>query len=297
MKILLFGSHGQIGRELLRTLPPLGEIVAPPRSEVDLGDAAYLRAVLQAQAPDIIVNAAAYTAVDQAENNEATAFRVNAAALDVLARYAHFNGSLLVHYSSDYVFDGHKAGFYDELDAPGPLNAYGRSKLAGEQAVQQGGCHALIFRTSWVFAAHGRNFIRTILQLAREREQIDVVSDQIGAPTSAELIADVSALSIAAFYANALPEGLYHLTASGATSWYGLACYVVQQARAHGAPLKLDVAGIRAVTSNDFPSVAKRPRNSRLDCTRLNEKLGFRLPHWKVHVDRMLAQIDYGKNA
>ncbi|MEA5098597.1 MAG: dTDP-4-dehydrorhamnose reductase [Burkholderiaceae bacterium] len=297
MKILLFGSNGQIGSELLRTLPPLGEIVAPPRSTVDFADADRLRAVLQTQAPDIIVNAAAYTAVDRAESDEATAFQVNAAAVEVLARYAHFNGSLLVHYSTDYVFDGNRTAAYRELDATQPLNAYGRTKLAGEQAVQQGGCHALTLRTSWVFAAHGQNFIRTILGLAKEREQIDVVSDQIGAPTSAELIADVTALAIAAYHADALPEGLYHLTASGSTSWYGLACYVVQQARAHGAPLKLDLPGIRAVTSENYRSAARRPRNSRLDCGKLSEKLGIRLPHWKAHVDRMLAQIDYGKTA
>ena len=294
MKILLFGKDGQIGRELQRTLPPFGEIIAPPRSEIDFADADALRAVVQVHAPDVIVNAAAYTAVDQAESDEASAFRVNAEAVEVLARYARYNGSLLVHYSTDYVFDGTKSGAYAELDAPHPLNVYGQSKLAGELAVQQGGCHALTFRTSWVFSAHGRNFIHTILRLARERDTIDVVSDQIGAPTSAELVADVTALALAALHADALPEGLYHLSASGSTSWYGLACYVVQQARAHGAKLKLDVPGIRAISTANYPTAAKRPRNSRLDCRALSDKLGIALPHWKGHVDRMLAQINYG---
>ncbi|MBS1169244.1 MAG: rfbD [Burkholderiaceae bacterium] len=299
MKILLFGGNGQIGHELQRTLAPFGNIVAPARSEADFTNADGLRAVLQQHAPDVIVNAAAYTAVDPAERDESTALAVNAAAVEALARYARYNGSLLVHYSSDYVFNGMQSGAYTELDVPHPQNAYGRSKLAGELAIQQGGCHALTFRTSWVFSSHGRNFIRTILKLARERKTIDVVSDQIGAPTSAELVADVTALALAAFHADALPEGLYHLTASGSTSWYGLACYVVQQAQAHGAPLKLDVSGIRAVRSADYqrahPGTAIRPRNSRLDCRKLTEKLGLALPHWKVHVDRMLMQIDYGK--
>ncbi|MBS1186192.1 MAG: rfbD [Burkholderiaceae bacterium] len=298
MKILLFGGNGQIGHELQRTLAPFGRIVAPSRSEADLTEAGNLQAMLQTQAPDIIVNAAAYTAVDPAESNETTAFAVNATAVETMARYARYNGSLLVHYSTDYVFDGTQSAAYTELDAPNPLNAYGRTKLAGELALQQGGCHALTFRTSWVFSSHGRNFIRTILKLARERETIDVVSDQIGAPTSAELVADVTALALAAFHADALPEGLYHLTASGSTSWYGLACYVVQQAQAHGATMKLGLDGIRAVRSTDYrrdrPGTATRPRNSRLDCSKLTEKLGLALPHWKVHVDRMLAQIDYG---
>lgn len=296
MKILLFGKDGQIGSELRRTLPPFGEIVALGKDEADFTNLAGLRDLVSAHAPDIIVNAAAYTAVDLAESDPVSAFKINAEAVEVLARYARFNGSLLVHYSTDYVFDGKKSGAYAELDATNPLSVYGQSKLAGELAVQQGGCHALTFRTSWVFSAHGKNFINTILRLAKERESINVVSDQIGAPTSAELLADVTALAIATFHADALPEGLYHLTASGSTSWYGLACYVVQQARANGAQLKLDESGIRAISSANYPTAAQRPRNSRLDCRALSEKLGIALPHWRVHVDRMLAQINYGKN-
>lgn len=291
MKIVLFGKNGQVGQELQRTLAPLGSILALGSEDVDLNDLDALRNALSHEAPDIIVNAAAYTAVDQAESDEATAFRINAEVPEVMARYARFNGSLLVHYSTEYVFDGQKSGAYTETDATNPLNVYGQSKRAGERAIQGGGCHALIFRTSWVFSAPGHNFINTILRLARERDTLSVVSDQLGAPTSAELLADVTALAIASCQSDALREGLYHLTASGSTSWYGLACYIVQQAKAKGMELKLDVPNIHAIKTIDYPTPAKRPRNSRMDCSSLSEQLGITLPHWKIHVDRMLDQV------
>ncbi len=291
MKVVLLGKNGQVGQELQRTLAPLGNIIALGKEDLDLTDLDALRNVLSSQAPEIIVNAAAYTAVDQAESDSTTAFRINAEAPEVMARYARFNGSLLVHYSTEYVFDGQKSSAYIETDSPNPLNVYGQSKLAGERAIQGGGCHALIFRTSWVFSAPGRNFINTILRLARERDTLDVVSDQLGAPTSAELLADVTALAIASCQSDALREGMYHLTASGSTSWYGLACYIVQQAHAKGMDLKLDVPNIRAIKTADYPTPAKRPRNSRMDCSSLSQQLGITLPHWQVHVDRMLDQI------
>jgi len=291
MKIVLFGSGGQVGHELQRTLLPLGEVVALDHNHVDLTNLAGLRDVLYVQAPDIIVNAAAYTAVDKAENEEASAFTVNAEAVRVMADYARYNGSLLVHYSTDYVFDGQKSGPYIETDVTNPLSVYGKSKRAGEEAVQQGGCHHLIFRTSWVYSVHGSNFIKTILRLAKERESLNIVADQIGAPTSAELIADVTALSLAAYYADILPEGMYHLTASGETSWHGLACYVVERAIAKGMALKLDSSKISAITTEEYPLPAMRPKNSRLDNSRLSSRLGFEMPDWRVHVDRAVDQL------
>ena len=291
MKILLFGKDGQVGRELQRTLPMLGEVVALGKADVDLTDLDKLRAVLSEQAPEIIVNAAAYTAVDKAESDEATAYRINAEAVEAMARYARYNGALLVHYSTDYVFDGSKQGAYEEYDAINPLNVYGKSKRAGEEAVQQGGCHHLIFRTTWVYSAHGNNFIKTMLRLAKERDSLSVVADQIGAPTSAELIADVTALALVGYRADLVPEGLYHLTAAGETSWHGLATYALQRARDKGAKLALDPAKIRAITTEEYPLPAKRPRNSRLNNSRLIEWLGFDMPEWQLHVDRAIDQL------
>jgi len=291
MKILIFGSGGQVGTELQRTLPALGEVVALDQRDADLTDLENLRAVLYAHAPEVIVNAAAYTAVDKAEGDEALAHTINAEAVGVMADYARHNGSLLVHYSTDYVFDGEITGAYIETDVTNPLSVYGKSKRAGEEAVQQAGCHHLIFRTSWVYSAHGSNFIKTILRLAKERDALNIVADQIGAPTSAELIADVTALALAAYQADILPEGMYHLTASGETSWHGFARYVVDRAIAKGATLKLDATKIHAITTEEYPLPAKRPKNSRLDNSRLTDRLGFQMPDWRVHVDRAVDQL------
>ncbi|MCL1886896.1 MAG: dTDP-4-dehydrorhamnose reductase [Betaproteobacteria bacterium] len=291
MKILVFGKNGQVGHELQRALLPLGEIIALDRNEVDFENKDALRQTASTYAADVIVNAAAYTAVDKAEEEEARAFRINAEAVEVLADYARYSGALLVHYSTDYVFDGSKTAPYVETDFTNPLNAYGRSKLAGEQAVQQGGCHHFIFRTSWVFSSHGNNFIKTIWRLGKERETLNVVADQIGAPTSAELIADVTALSIAAFYTDLLPEGIHHLASSGETSWYGLASYVVQKAHEKGIAMKLNKDNIKPIATEAYPLPAVRPRNSRLDNSSLSEKLGFLLPEWSLHVDRVIDQL------
>ncbi len=291
MKLLVFGKNGQVGHELLRTLNPLGEIVALDQQDVDLTDLDNLRKVLYAQAPGVIANAAAYTAVDKAESEPELAQIINADAVRVMADYARYNGSLLVHYSTDYVFDGEKHGAYLENDLANPLSVYGKTKRAGEEAVQQAGCHHLIFRTSWVHSAHGHNFIKTILRLAKERNSLNIVADQIGAPTSAELIADITALSIAAWQADVLPEGVYHLTASGETSWHGLASYVVEQAIARGANLNLDASKIHTITTEEYSLPAKRPKNSRLDNTKLTQRLGFQMPDWRMHVDRVIGQL------
>jgi len=291
MKILLIGKNGQVGRELQRTLLPLGELVALGRDELELGDAGAIGQVLARQAADVIVNASAYTAVDRAESDEAGAMAVNASAVGAMAEYARAHGALLVHYSTDYVFDGDQDAPYREDDPTAPQSAYGRSKRAGEQAILASGCKALVFRTSWVFSAHGGNFIKTMLRLAGERDSLNVVADQFGAPTSAELIADVTALALAAYRRGALADGIYHLTASGATSWHGLASYAITQARARGASFKVDPARISPITTEAYPLPAKRPKNSRLDTSKLASALELRLPDWKIHVDRLIEQL------
>lgn len=291
MKILLFGKDGQVGQELQRTLLPMGEVIALGRAQADFSDLACLRDILQAQSPGIIVNAAAYTAVDKAETEPEAAFKINAEAVAVLAAYALDQRALLVHYSTDYVFDGSKPDPCLETDGANPLNVYGRSKLAGEKAILDSGCKALIFRTSWVFSAHGANFVKTILRLARERDSIGIVADQYGAPTSAELIADVTAHAIVGYASGRITAGLYHLTASGATSWHGFACHVLERARANGAALTLESANIRAIATEDYPLPAQRPRNSCLDCHRLAAGLGLQLPDWKIHVNRAVDQL------
>ncbi|MGW8390340.1 dTDP-4-dehydrorhamnose reductase [Pseudoduganella sp. HUAS MS19] len=291
MKILLIGKNGQVGQELQRTLLPLGELVALGRDGLDLGDLDALQRVLAGQAPDLIVNASAYTAVDRAESDEAGAMAVNAAAVGALAAYAREHGALLVHYSTDYVFDGAQDAPYREDDATAPQSAYGRSKRAGEQAILASGCQALVFRTSWVFSCHGGNFIKTMLRLAGERDSLSVVADQFGAPTSAELIADVTALAIAAYRRGALAGGIYHLTASGATSWHGLASYAIERAIARGASLKVDPTQIKPIPTEAYPLPARRPRNSRLDTSKLCGALDLQMPDWKVHVDRLIDQL------
>lgn len=291
MKILLIGANGQVGQELRRTLLPLAEVTAWGREDADLASPDTLPLLLAACAPDLIVNAAAYTAVDQAESQPEAANAVNAVAVAALAAYARQAGILLVHYSTDYVFDGTLDRPYRETDTPAPLNAYGRSKLAGERAIAQSGCQALIFRISWVVSATGANFVKTVLRLAGSRDALRMVDDQFGAPTAAELVADTTALAIAAYQRGALSAGVYHLTASGRTSWCGLARHVVARARHNGAVLKVDERGITAISTEDYPLPAVRPRNSLMDCGLLSEALGLQLPHWTIHVDRVVDQL------
>ncbi|KRB83383.1 dTDP-4-dehydrorhamnose reductase [Duganella sp. Root198D2] len=291
MKILLIGKNGQVGHELQRTLLPLGELVALGRDGLDLSDLTAVKQVLESQAADVIVNASAYTAVDRAEADEAGAQAVNGAAVAAMAAYASARNALLVHYSTDYVFDGDKPAPYVEDDATAPQSAYGRSKRAGEEAIMASGCKALVFRTSWVFSAHGGNFIKTMLRLAGERDSLNVVADQFGAPTSAELIADVTALAVAAYRRSALAGGIYHLTAAGATSWHGLASYAIERAKVHGAALKVDPEQIKPIPTEAYPVPAKRPKNSRLDTSKLSTALDLQLPDWKIHVDRLIEQL------
>tara|TARA_R110001583_G_scaffold149274_1_gene301256 strand:+ start:55704 stop:56591 length:888 start_codon:yes stop_codon:yes gene_type:complete len=293
MKILLLGKDGQVGWELQRALAPLGELVALGRQgrdglSGDLSDPAALRATVDAVAPDVIVNAAAHTAVDKAESEAELAQRINAEAPGVLAQAAASRGAVLVHYSTDYVFDGSGSTPWQEDDATGPLSVYGRSKLDGEEAIRASGCRHLIFRTSWVYAARGGNFARTMLRLAAERERLTVIADQIGAPTGAELIADVSAHAVRSLRARPELSGTYHLAAAGETSWHGYAEFVIEAARARGVALK--VGEIAPIPTTDYPTPATRPLNSRLDTTRLSAAFGLSLPPWQDGVARMLDE-------
>ncbi|HRP26521.1 dTDP-4-dehydrorhamnose reductase [Thauera sp.] len=294
MRILLLGKNGQVGWELQRALAPLGELVALDRHADgglcgDLTRLEALAASVERVQPDVIVNAAAYTAVDKAETEVALARTVNAEAVAVLARAAAARDALLVHYSTDYVFDGSGDAPWAEDAVPAPLSVYGRSKLEGEAAIRASGCRHLIFRTSWVHAARGGNFARTMLRLAAERERLTVIADQFGTPTGADLIADVSAHAIRSALAQRELEGTYHLAAAGVTNWHGYAEFVVQQARNLGQVLK--VQSIAPIATTDYPTAAVRPLNSRLDTGRLRRNFGLHLPDWRDGVARMLREI------
>mgnify|MGYP001244550046 CR=1 FL=1 len=294
MKILLLGKNGQVGWELQRALAPLGAMVALDRAGADglrgdLEDLDGLARTVRKLAPDVIVNAAAYTAVDKAETDVARAQCINAEAPGVLAAAAAEVGALLVHYSTDYVFDGSGDRPWREDSPTGPLSVYGRTKLAGEAAIRASGCRHLIFRTSWVHAARGGNFARTMLRLAAERERLTVIADQIGAPTGADLIADVSAHAIRASLAAPERCGTYHLVADGETSWHGYARFVIETARELGVALKVEE--IAPIATRDYPTAAARPLNSRLDTQRLRSAFGLHLPDWRDGVARMLREI------
>jgi dTDP-4-dehydrorhamnose reductase len=274
MKILLTGRNGQVGWELERTLGPLGEVIAFDRSGLDLAKPDEIVARVRAVNPEIIVNPAAYTAVDKAESEPDLAMAINGTAPGILAEEGKKIGALLVHYSTDYVFDGEKAEPYVETDPTNPLSAYGRSKLAGEQAITASGADHLIFRTSWVYANRGKNFLLTILRLAKEKPELHVVADQFGAPTWARDIATVTALVLARRPAKAdIPSGVYHLTAAGRTTWHGFAQKIVEL-----AGLSTPVA---AIPASEYPTPARRPRNSVLDSARLEEMFGVALPAWE----------------
>ena len=294
MKILLLGKNGQVGGQLQRALAPLGEIVALERKDAggDLADPQGLAAAVRAAKPQVIVNAAAYTAVDKAESEPQLARLINTEAPAALAREAAASGALLVHYSTDYVFDGSGSAPWQESDATGPLNVYGATKLAGEQAIAASGCAHLTFRTSWVYAAHGDNFIKTMLRLAATRERLTVIDDQKGAPTGAELIADVTAHAISQTLQQPAKAGLYHLTAAGEASWFDYAQYVLalaRQARPQG--VKTAAGGVQPIASSQYPAAARRPLNSRLDTRRLQAVFGLTLPHWQAGVARVLEEI------
>jgi dTDP-4-dehydrorhamnose reductase len=282
LRILLLGRHGQVGWELERSLAPLGEVKAYDRAGLDLADAPRLAAAVRALQPEAIVNAAAYTAVDKAESEREAAFAVNAMGPRVLAEEARRIGALLVHYSTDYVFDGEKRTPYVEDDATHPLGVYGASKLAGEEAIRKAGCRHLILRTSWVYGPRGKNFMLTMLRLAKERPELRVVDDQIGAPTSSIEIARATARVLA--HAARSPElsGLFHLAAQGQTSWYGFAQAILARAGI--------ATPIAAIPTEDYPTPARRPRNSRLDCSRLRETFGVTLAPWQDGLAEAIAE-------
>ena len=297
MKILLLGKSGQVGWELQRSLAPLGELVALDRHSTDLcGDLANLAgisATVRQMQPDVIVNAAAYTAVDKAESDAATAHAVNAEAPGVLAEAASAVGAWLVHYSTDYVFDGSGSKPWEESDPTGPLNVYGRTKLEGEQRIAARCAKHLILRTSWVYAARGGNFARTMLRLARERDRLSVIDDQFGAPTGADLLADLTAHMVRGALSGAAGDlaGIYHAAAAGETSWHGYARFVVDCASKAGLDLKASPATVDPVPTTAFPTPATRPHNSRLNTAKLQASFGLQLPAWQQGVARMLAEI------
>jgi len=288
MRILLAGAAGQLGRELKRSLACLGELVALDRNGLDLSDSSQLSATVRSIAPSVIVNAAAYTAVDRAETDVATATAINATAPGILAAEARRLGALLIHYSTDYVFDGKKPTPYTEDDAPAPLSAYGRSKQEGELAIASEGGRHLIFRTSWVYGLHGSNFLKTMLRLARERDELRIVGDQFGAPAWTRHLADVTTL-IVARHEDAC--GLYHLAPTGETNWYAYAEAIFAEARRIGLLDKTPT--LHRITSADYPLPAARPSNSRLDCSRLQRDFGISLPDWRVGLTDCLADTRF----
>ena len=295
MKILLLGKNGQLGWELQRSLAPLGELVALDRHSQNLcGDLTNLQGLaqmVQALRPDLIVNAAAHTAVDKAESEPELARAINALAAGVLAQEANRIGAWLIHYSTDYVFDGSGNRPWNETDTPAPLSVYGQTKLEGERLIQAAGAKHLIFRTSWVYAARGGNFAKTMLRLAQERERLTVIDDQWGAPTGAELLADVTAHAIRHVLQRPQDAGIYHLAANGETTWNGYAKHVLDQAALAQPAIKLVAKEVAAVLTSAFPTPARRPHNSRLDTGKLQATFGLRLPPWEQGVDRMLAEI------
>lgn len=294
MKVLLLGCNGQVGWELQRSLAPLGDLVSLDFSSqeyvADFARPAQVAETVLRIRPDVVVNAAAHTAVDKAESEEDLARTLNATTPGAIAQAAQAIGALIVHYSTDYVFDGGGTRSWVETDEPGPLSAYGRTKLEGERLIAQHCPNHLIFRTSWVYAARGGNFAKTMLRLAKERDRLTVIDDQYGAPTGAELLADVTAHVIQATLARPDRAGLYHLVAGGETNWHEYARFVLQQAEAASVPLKASSSDVDAVPTSAFPTPARRPQNSRLDTRKLQKAFGLTLPHWQQGVARMLQE-------
>ena len=311
LRILLLGAQGQLGHALAQTLPVWGEVLAFGRQQADLAQAEALRALLDQHQPQLIVNAAAYTAVDKAEQEPGVAHAINAQAPAVLAQWAAAHGAVLVHYSTDYVFDGQSPQPYTEVDVPAPQSVYGQSKWAGERAVQAAGGRHLVFRTSWVVGAHGGNFLKTMLRLGAERDSLRVVADQHGAPTSTDLIAHTTlevlkqmrahpggpgqsphpADEHAWASANDTRWGLYHLAAAGETTWHAYACHAIARATALGWPMRASATNIEAIATDQYPLPAPRLANSRLNTQRLQSHFGVALPDWRVGVDAVLASL------
>jgi len=295
MKLLLLGSNGQLGLEIQRSLSPISEIFACDRNTVDFNDLDSLKTLIRNYLPDVIVNAAAYTKVDKAESDAEEAFRVNFEAVDLLAKEAAVLNSWLIHYSTDYIFDGTKNGSYKEEDKANPESVYGKSKRLGESAIIDSKCKYLIFRTSWLYSTHGNNFVKTILNAAKEKSELRVVCDQIGAPTSSELVADVTSLCLYRVIQNELSSsdvsGVYHLTSSGRTSWYNFAKYIIIEAQKLGDVFLAKPENIIAINTSEYPLPAKRPANSLLNSQKLCKTFNIYLPSWKIHADRTIKEL------
>lgn len=299
LTILLFGCNGQVGSELQKSLQPLGKVVALDVDNSEFcGDFTKPEAIaetIRRIKPDVIVNAAAYTAVDKAESEPELAFLVNAQTPGILAQEAEKIGAWLIHYSTDYVFDGSGVQPWKETDTPNPLSVYGASKLQGERNIAANCNKYIILRTSWVYAAQGANFAKTMLRLAQERESLSVVDDQIGAPTGAKLLAELTANIIPKVLQDESLAGLYHAVAAGETSWYDYARFVIDCARKRGVAIKVRDEDIRPVASDQFPTPAKRPANSRLDTGKLRDAFGLQLPDWQIGVEEMLEGISWNR--
>ena len=294
MRLLLIGRNGQVGFELRRALAPLGEVVAVDFPECNLASTDSIRQMIDTARPDVIINAAAYTAVDKAEAEPALARAINAEAPAVIGAAAKMIGARVIHYSTDYVYDGDKATAYREDDATAPRCVYGATKRDGDAALAASGAAHFVFRTSWVFSAHGANFVKTVLRLGAERDTLSVVADQIGAPTSAALLADVTAQVLGQLRwrdAGAMPAGVYHLTAGGETSWHGFAQAILAGGVSRGLTLRLAPDAVRAIATSEYPLPARRPANSRLDTGKLQRTFGLVLPHWQAGLDHVLDQI------
>lgn len=295
MKILLLGKNGQVGWELQRSLAPLGEVVSMGRESVNMENIDEVRRCVQDNNPNIIVNAAAYTAVDKAESEPEMAYLINSEAVGVLADEASKTNAWLIHYSTDYVFDGSSSSPYNEDDEPCPISIYGKSKLAGEQKIQHQHSKYLIFRTSWVYGTHGNNFAKTMLRLAKDKEELNVVSDQYGVPTCAELIADITTLAITKIIEatdDKIFTGIYHLAPNGKTSWHGFAQAIIERARHNTtANFKTSPQNIHPITTDEYPTEADRPKNSCLNTQKLQEKFNVYLPDWNYHKCRIVDEL------
>ena len=293
MKLILLGANGQVGWELQRSLLPLGQLIVCDRKIADLENPDQLRTLINQHQPDIIVNAAAYTAVDKAETEIEKAELVNHHAVSVLANEALNLNATLIHYSTDYVFDGSKVTAYTEDDLTSPQSVYGKTKWMGEEAIRNSGCKHFIFRTSWVFAHRGNNFIKTILRLAKQRDTLSIVSDQYGAPSSASLIADISALCL--HHIDSQPDntlyGTYHLTPKGRISWYDFAQYIISKATEAGVELKTASHNIKPIPAKDYPLPAKRPANSELSTQKIEAAFNIQMPEWQSGVDHVLVEL------
>ncbi|MDH5711296.1 MAG: dTDP-4-dehydrorhamnose reductase [Gammaproteobacteria bacterium] len=295
MKILLFGKNGQVGWELNRSLQPLGDVIAMSREDVDFSKPESLRGIVQKIGPDVIVNAVAYTAVDKAEDEEVLATIINGEAPGVLSEEAKKINALLVHYSTDYVFDGLKEMAYAEDDEPNPINAYGRSKLFGEKLIESSGCDFLIFRTSWVYGARGKNFLLTMIRLMQERGSIRVVNDQHGAPTCARQIAEITANAIWQSWRErkqgGFCSGMYHLASSGKATWYRFAMEIADKAKRLMGEENIIIKDIEPISSAEFPVIARRPMNSLLQSRKLEERYGLVMPDWEKCLDLTMREL------